>query len=421
MGDRRRRRSPGRIAVGALGGVALLRSATASADPTTRRSIFADTRWVTGVDDVAGLHLWHGGVGLAWALAPTLSLRAQALAMGSEGTSPRGSAAPFGAGGELALRLIPFPRGRVRPFALWSAGLCFFPSAAFLPGGDRYAAMIALGLGAEVVLNDRWTISLDGRYVHLSNGQGLGPHNPAFDGYGLALTGRYVLRPPEASVSPWASLPAPTRGRNLPTPGATLDLHVGRAGDGLLLAARVRVAQRIVPRLVAVLDASAGTLSAEPLTEAGLGLVGHFGPASVGAHVGHRRYAGVSMPTVVLQGQWHASDAVGFVVMGQWEGGFFDEDLWRAAVGVQAFPIPSLAIELGLAFDRIGRPAWGGDVSDPYLAVEWMLPLPTAAWQLSVFVDRQVDTVDTAGVRLSYGMGRTLRDLARAEGWRRLR
>jgi hypothetical protein len=32
-----------------------------------------------------------------------------------------------------------------------------------------------------------------------------------------------------------------------------------------------------------------------------------------------------------------------------------------------------------------------------------------------------VDTVDTAGVRLSYGMGRTLRDLARAEGWRRLR
>ena len=60
-------------------------------------------------------------------------------------------------------------------------------------------------------------------------------------------------------------------------------------------------------------------------------------------------------------------------------------------------------------------------MSDPYLAVEWMLPLPTAAWQLSVFVDRQVDAVDTAGARLSYGMGRTLRDLARAEGWRRLR
>ncbi|MEZ4408606.1 MAG: hypothetical protein R3A52_19335 [Polyangiales bacterium] len=396
-------------------------TSAARADPRDRLSLHADARFVTGVSDVSGLHLPHGGLGVEWALASTLSLRAQALALGAVGASSRGEAAPFGAGGELALRLHPFPRWAVRPYGFWSIGLLLFPRAPFLPGGDIYEGIISFGLGAEVSLSDRWTLALDARYAHLSNGQGLGPHNPAFDGYGASLSARYALAPRHDIPGPWEGVPPPTEGRTISTPGGTLDLGVGKTGDALLLTARLRVAQRIVPRLVAVLDLESGALASEPLNEVGLGLVGHLGVASFAAHVGHRWYVGLTIPTAVVQAEWHATDEVSLVAMGQWEGASLGDDTWRAAVGVRAFPFQSLAVDLGVAFDRIGQPGFGGDTSDPYISVEWQLPIPLPAWQFSLFLDRQANTVDTGGVRVSYAMGRTLRDIARATGWRRLR
>jgi hypothetical protein len=42
-------------------------------------------------------------------------------------------------------------------------------------------------------------------------------------------------------------------------------------------------------------------------------------------------------------------------------------------------------------------------------------------WQVSLFVERQLDALEIAGVRLSWDMGSTLYDLVRRTGWRRLR
>ncbi len=73
-----------------------------------------------------------------------------------------------------------------------------------------------------------------------------------------------------------------------------------------------------------------------------------------------------------------------------------------------------------MAFDRIGD-ASAHDVSDPYFAFEWQLPVSARDWQLSLFVDSQVSTVKLAGLRVAWGMGTTLRDQARRMGWRRVR
>ncbi len=65
----------------------------------------------------------------------------------------------------------------------------------FLPGGDFYDFITQLGVGLEVPVSDRLSLIADVHAVHLSNGQGLGPFNPAFTGGGVLLGAAYTLAP----------------------------------------------------------------------------------------------------------------------------------------------------------------------------------------------------------------------------------
>jgi hypothetical protein len=49
------------------------------------------------------------------------------------------------------------------------------------------------------------------------------------------------------------------------------------------------------------------------------------------------------------------------------------------------------------------------------------LPLGARAWQLSLLAEKQLSTIELAGVRFAWDLGETSRDVARRTGWMRIR
>ena len=170
--------------------------------PASRLSLLVDARGEIGPGSVAGIDLGLVGAGIEWRATPTVRLQAAALLLGATGSTDSGRSANGGAGGELAMRLIPFPYGLVRPYLRASGGLLLFLRGPFLPGGDSYDFILQLGAGLEVPLGQRLSVFGDLHAVHLSNGQGLGPSNPAFTGEGALLGAAYALGPPGPTAAP---------------------------------------------------------------------------------------------------------------------------------------------------------------------------------------------------------------------------
>ena len=159
----------------------------------SRLALTLDARGEIGPGSVSGIDLGIIGIGIEWRATPMLRLRTAALLLGSTGSAVDGRTAGGGAGGELAARLVPFPRWPVRPYLRASAGMLLFLRQPFLPGGDFYDFIIQMGVGLELPLNDQLSLIGDFHAVHLSNGQGLGPFNPAFTGEGGLVGVAYTI------------------------------------------------------------------------------------------------------------------------------------------------------------------------------------------------------------------------------------
>lgn len=383
-----------------------------------RLAAVLEQRLAVGFDGVDGLRLWTTAAGAELAASRTTALRGMLLAMVPIGTveipvGMRRRAASFGLGGSFALRVTPWLDAPVSPFVHAELGLLLF-SSDFLPGGTRYEFLTALALGLHIALGDELALDVSARLVHLSNGQGLGDHNPAFDGVGGALELTYapIGQPPRPD--PWRDRGEPTERPE--TPGVTLDAALGEVDEQLLATGRLRVAQKITGPLLAVLDAESGVLAREPLGEVGLALVLHLGLASVGVHAAYRNFAGLESGVLVGQLAWHAVDELSVVAMGHYESGPFGE-VRRAALAVRLFPSMFLRVDLGLALDDIAGDA---EAVDPYLSIEGQLPIGARGWQLALFAESRASGVRRAGVRVSWGVGETLRDAARSQSWRRV-
>lgn len=401
--------------------VAALAPATAAAQERTRPvALVAEARVLAGNDDVDGLGLAVTGVGAELRVAPSLRLRALALGLVPFGAPPDGRAAYGGGGGEFGLRLTPFSSSVVRPFASWSVGLLFFPQRPFLPRGDIYEFILSFGLGAEVSLGERVTLGAQLQYAHLSNGQGLGPHNPAFDGPGGAVTLSAAVGTPRPVPDIWQGV-APSPGDRPPwVPGVIADAAVGRIGDATLGLGRARAFWRFSARALGAVDVASGGLAGDGFIDVGLVAAAHWELFSVGGRAGYRRYAGLDTLAVEAQVEGHVSPEVTLLAMGSFERTFDFGHVARAAVGVRVFPLRSLTIDLGVGFDRLGDAPFD-DASDPYIGVEWQLPVGAPDWQVSLFLERQVSTLDLVGIRVAWGMGPNLRDVARRSGWRPVR
>lgn len=405
----------------ALALAAFSASAEVLAQPSSRPvALVGEVRGSFGNDDVAGLNLGLAGAGAELNLAPSLRVRALALGVVPFGTTPDGREAHGGAGGELGLRLTPFSTWRVRPFASWSAGLLFFPRTPFLPRGDIYEFILSFGLGVDVALSERVTLGAQLQYTHLSNGQGLGPHNPAFDGVTGVISVATSVGAPRPTPDVWQSTAPTTGDRARFVPGVLADAAVGRIGDAVLATGRVRAFWQLSPIALAGVDVAGGALAGEGFVDVGVLGAAHWTYASVGGRAGYRSYAGLDTLSLEAQVEGHLSPEVTLLAMGSYEHTAHLGHVARAAVGVRVFPLRSLTLDLGVGFDRIGD-APLGDASDPYFGVEWQLPVGAPDWQLSLFLERQVSTVDLLGVRVAWGMGPALRDVARRSGWRQVR
>jgi hypothetical protein len=140
-----------------------------------------EQRFAFGVGDTRNMQLELLGAGVKWRLTPTLDVLTVALATFTAGGARVGEPARAGYGGELTLRLRPWPKLAVQPFAYSSIGLLLFARQPFLPGADVYEGILSSGLGLETQLTPQLSLGAKAFTVHLSNGQGLGPFNPALD------------------------------------------------------------------------------------------------------------------------------------------------------------------------------------------------------------------------------------------------
>jgi len=387
--------------------------------PAERLSLVLDARGEIGQGSVKGIDLGLVGAGVEWRATPTLRLRATALLLGATGSNGFGETANGGAGGELAMRLLPFPRGPIRPYLRASGGLLLFLRGPFLPGGDSYDFILQLGAGLEVPLGERLLLFGDLHAVHLSNGQGLGAFNPAFTGEGGLIGAAYALAPPGPAVAPE---PVTTVDEARPGwhPGATFDAGAGQAAGATEWALRDRVAQKLTRHTLALMDIESGMVDSAHFVEAGLDLAGHWTYASAGVHGGYRHGAGPGTFIAAAQVEAVVSHEASLVLMGQADLPDRAPDSVLVAAVLRLLPLDTLLIELGGGARHVGGAAPTNTFA-PYLALDWQLPFGVRTWQVSLFVERQLDELQIAGVRLSWDMGSTLYDLVRRTGWRRVR
>ena len=94
-----------------------------------------------------------------------------------------------GLGPTAYLGLTPLRLGPLSLGAEASAGLLAY-STRFPAGGDHYNGMLRVGPVLALRLSAADEVRLSGKWMHVSNGQGLGPHNPSYEGHGLALAWR---------------------------------------------------------------------------------------------------------------------------------------------------------------------------------------------------------------------------------------
>jgi lipid A 3-O-deacylase len=92
----------------------------------------------------------------------------------------------FGVGPAFMLRYEPF---------IWKylslspdfGGSFIFYSNKFPYGGDVYNFMWRMGAAVHYHINSRCALNVNVKWMHVSNGQGLGPDNPSYEAWGLGV------------------------------------------------------------------------------------------------------------------------------------------------------------------------------------------------------------------------------------------
>jgi hypothetical protein len=92
----------------------------------------------------------------------------------------------FGAGPVFLVRAEPIVIKKISISLDISSGIIIYTSR-FPYGGDYYNFMSRLGASFIYRINDKFGFSISGKWMHVSNGQGLGSFNPAYEGAGMSV------------------------------------------------------------------------------------------------------------------------------------------------------------------------------------------------------------------------------------------
>lgn len=107
----------------------------------------------------------------------------------------RMDAAAAGLGGLVQARLALPAVGPLVMALEADAGVILY-SGDFPPGGDIYNFALRYGGSLGWSLRPGLRVTVGYRWMHVSNGQGLGPHNPSYEGFGIPVGVVWDLRPP---------------------------------------------------------------------------------------------------------------------------------------------------------------------------------------------------------------------------------
>ena len=92
----------------------------------------------------------------------------------------------FGAGPVLQIEHVVITTGRFSLLAEASAG-CILYNTRFPYGGDVYNFMLRTGPSLRYRINASYSVTAGYRWMHVSNGQGIGNHNPYYEAQGLNI------------------------------------------------------------------------------------------------------------------------------------------------------------------------------------------------------------------------------------------
>lgn len=84
------------------------------------------------------------------------------------------------------IRWRPARRGGIAPFVELAFGM-LFTTRDFPPDGTPWNFNQRYGVGLDVQVSPRISLAVAYRHLHVSNGKGLVPENPSYDGDGLML------------------------------------------------------------------------------------------------------------------------------------------------------------------------------------------------------------------------------------------
>jgi hypothetical protein len=92
----------------------------------------------------------------------------------------------FGFGPSFGVRFDPL---RIGPLSVGgdASGALVLYDKRFPAGGDYYDFAWRVGFSAAVRIDDRIRIIAGVRWMHVSNGQGIGPWNPSYEGFGIPV------------------------------------------------------------------------------------------------------------------------------------------------------------------------------------------------------------------------------------------
>ena len=113
----------------------------------------------------------------------------------------------------------------------------------------------------------------------------------------------------------------------------------------------------------------------------------------------------------------HPAPQLSLVASGTWSASGFAGDQLSGAAAARIFFSDGLVLDGGMG-------AWTtaeGIETDPVIALEGQLPLKIDHFGLSLYAERRLSGVDAVGLRVAFGLGGSLRAMAREGGWRPLR
>lgn len=374
----------------------------------------AEARVLFGRRDRSGVTLGVVSAGVSHRVSPALRSSARLLLMTGGATGVQAAPTPLGIGGDLAARVTPSPTARVRPTASVATGLLLLPSGPFFEGGARYVFVLSAAVGIEADIGVDDAVRLEFVSSHLSNGQGVGEHNPAVDAWGVGIGWTPGLRQDSVPDGPGLDDDGlATR----PTPSVHADAVAGLADSEPFLDGRVTHGVRFARRFLAQAQASLGTLAGETATGGEAALAARAGWLRPAASLGAARWAGLRKWTAALQLELDAGPELSLVTEVVYQRIVDLDERWSGAVGVRAYPLRWVALEaatdLFRSDDGIEAHAWMG---------AWIRATGRRApVAVDAGVQARTGSLHTLTLRLGWGDGTSIRTHDRHASVRRLR